>query len=74
MWLCVENPLTLNKSIILITSKKESPTHWIVRLEDNRRNIGSNYQQCDAEHFLKLAFKTLEENGPLEVLICVICK
>ncbi len=44
MWLCVENPLTLCKSILCISSAKKNPNHWAVRMSSDRRNIGGNYR------------------------------
>ncbi len=57
MWLCVENPIDLNKCIILVATKKESPHHWFIRVQDDRRNLGGSYNQAGPNYFKKMAFK-----------------
>jgi hypothetical protein len=39
MWLCVENPITLAKSVICVTSAKSNPKHWTVRMSSDSRSV-----------------------------------
>ena len=56
MWLCVENPLNLDKSIICITSAKKDPKHWTVRLSSDRRTIGDSCSYVLQSNMGKAAF------------------
>lgn len=69
MCLCVENPLTLNKCIVLVTTKKENPHHWFVRVHDDRRNLGGSYNQASPTYLRKMAFKACQSGAekPIEV-------
>jgi hypothetical protein len=68
MWLCVENPLDLNKCIICVTTAEENPHAWFARVQTDRRDIGGSYNSAGPLHFRKLAFKsTLQQEVPTEV-------
>jgi hypothetical protein len=68
MWLCVENPIDLNKCIILVTTKKDNPHHWFIRVQDDRRNLGGSYNQAGPNYFKKMAFKaSIGSDKPAEV-------
>ncbi len=68
LWLCLENPLNLNKCVICVTTAIDNPHHWFVRIHSDRRNLGSLNAQVDASHFRKLGFKaSLNAEKPAEV-------
>lgn len=69
MWLCVENPLDLNKCIICVATKKTDPHDWFVRVQYDRRDIGSSYNQVGPTYFRKMAFKAAlnEKDRPAEI-------
>lgn len=75
MWLCVENPLDLNKCIICVATKKTDPHDWFVRVQYDRRDIGSSYNQVGPTYFRKMAFKAAlnEKDRPAEVSGFVVC-
>ena len=57
MWLCVENPLNLDKSIICVTFAKKDPKHWTVRKSSDRRTIGGSYFYVRQSNMDKAAFQ-----------------
>ncbi|RYH15383.1 hypothetical protein EON65_31835 [archaeon] len=58
IWLCVENPLDLNKNIICVTTHKTDAHEWFVRMHGDRRNMDvGSYQSFDLAFLRKLAFK-----------------
>jgi hypothetical protein len=70
LWLCIDNPLDLNKCIISITTSKDlTKCHqWYIRIQNDRRDVGSSYNQITPEYLQKLAFKaSLEKDPPAEV-------
>ena len=68
MWLCVENPIDLNKCIICVTTSKVDPHDWYVRVDSRNRTIGGSYNQAGPVHFQKIGFKsTLKETKEVEV-------
>lgn len=70
LWLCIDNPLDLNKCIISITTSKDlTKCHqWYIRIQNDRRDVGSSYNQITPEYLQKLAFKaSLEKDPPAEI-------
>ena len=57
MFMCVENAVSFNRSIILVTTRKENPHSWFVRIQDDRRDFGRTYDEFSSDYFRKLAFK-----------------
>lgn len=74
MWICVENPLDLNKCIIMVATLKENPHDWYVRVQSDRRDIGGSYNAGGPAHFKKIGFKaSLDAEKPAEVSKLLLC-
>ena len=70
IWLCVENPFTLNKCLIAVTTRKEDPHDWYVRVESGLRDISSNHSKVALPYLQRLGFKASLQpaaSRPLEV-------
>jgi hypothetical protein len=66
MWICLENPFTLNKCIILVSSKIENPTYWCVNASNDSRTVSSTVSFASPSHFKRLAY-TAAKAGQVEV-------
>lgn len=71
LWLCVENPLNLQKAIICVTSAKTTPQEWYFRVQSDSRQVGQTYYVAGPSYFDRLAFKaslSTDSDRPTEVI------
>ena len=59
LFICYENPINLEKIIVLISTNITDPKGWYIRHSTDRRTVGGNYNFINKKYLRKLTFKTL---------------
>lgn len=61
MFMCVENPLSLDKCIIIISTAKSDPDCWIVKTSNSGRTIGKSYSSIGPKGLRRHAVQSSRE-------------
>lgn len=73
MWLCLENPLTLNKCMILVSMKLGGGDRWFVKMSNDSRGVGGSVAYLYPSNLQRLAYTAMKE-GNLEVRLTFFFK
>jgi hypothetical protein len=66
LFMCYENPITLNKLIIAVTSEEAKPDKYVVRISNNSRKVPSGSQFCYPDNLRRIGYLAKKE-GKKEV-------
>lgn len=66
MFMCYENPITLNKLIISVTSNEASPDKYVVRMSNDTRRVPGSSTYCYLDQLRRIGYKAKKE-GKKEV-------
>jgi hypothetical protein len=57
LFMCYENPITLNKLIISVTSNEVNPDKYVVRMSNDTRRVPSSSSFCYAEQLRRIGYR-----------------
>jgi hypothetical protein len=66
MFMCYENPITLNKLIISVTSAEANPDKYVVRISNDTRKVPGSSSYCSLDHLRRIGYSAKKE-GKKEV-------
>lgn len=66
MFMCYENPITLNKLIISVTSEEAKPDKYVVRISNNTRKVPGGSSYCYPDNLRRMGYLAKKE-GKREV-------
>ena len=74
--MCVENPLSLDKCIILISTDRNNPERWYIKTSNSGRTIGKSYSsitpQALRRHAMQAVRNKLAEVRFLSLIIAEV--
>lgn len=68
MFICLENPLTLYKCMILVSTKRSGDEYWYVKQSNDTRYVSSSGSYLSPSTLTRLAY-TASKEGKKEVLL-----
>ena len=56
LFMCYENPITLNKLIISVTSAEAQPDKYVVRISNDSRKVSSGSSYCYPDNLRRIGY------------------